>query len=94
VRLAWQRLTRTVKGETERDLRRLGRECPGFRPVSFRPGGIVRDRSGRPVRLLLAPLTVTRRELADALIAVSLGTVPGVPDVVFNRDIQRLARTT
>jgi hypothetical protein len=91
-RLPWQRLTRHLKGRTEKDLRTLAGAHPGFRVYSFRPAGILPVTTGRPVRRLLAPVGVGVDVLAEALIDVATAKVTGVPDIVTHGAIRRLGR--
>ena len=79
LRLPWERQTRIAKGRTERDLRTLAARSRGFHVTCFR---------------LTRPIAVSVADLADALTVVATGAAPGLPDVVHNRDVHRLARAT
>ena len=89
-RLPWQRLTRHLKGRTEKDLRALAATHPAFRVHCFRPAGILPATTGPVVRGLLAPVGVGVDVLAEALIDVATGV--GAPDVVTHRAVRRLGR--
>ena len=71
-RLPWERVTRHLKGRTERDLAALTRERPGFATYAFRPGGILPVEGNRLVERLLAPLVVRVDVLAAAMIDVAV----------------------
>jgi hypothetical protein len=89
----WEKLTRHLKGRTEKDLARLQGQYPQFCAHCFRPGGILPDGASPLLRFLLAPIVVGVGELADAMIA-------GATDaslfrhwpIIGNNDIKRLAR--
>ena len=91
LRLPWERRTRTLKGVTERDLRALAARSLGFHVTCVRPGGILPATAAPLVRRLTRPIAVGVTELADALTTLATGAAPGLPDVLHNRDIQRLA---
>lgn len=92
-RLPWEKLTRHIKGRTERALRELQESHPLFCAHSFRPGGILPEGASRWVRLGLAPIVVGVDELARALVrgAIDPGLFGSWP-LVRNADIKRLAR--
>lgn len=92
-RLPWEKLTRYLKGRTERDLARLQQMYPTFSARSFRPGGILPSPGSAVLRMLLAPIVVGVDELADAMIAGA--TDPGMFrrwPTITNANIKRLAR--
>lgn len=91
LRLPWERQTRTVKGQTERDLRTLAGHSRGFHVTCFRPGGILPATTAPFTRGLTWPIAVSVDDLAAALIAVATDATPGLPDVLDNRDIHHLA---
>lgn len=91
-RLPWQRLTRHLKGRTERDLLALGATHPDFDVRCFRPGGILPADTLPVVRLLLAPIAVTVDRLATALSRVASRAVPHTPPVIPNSQIRALSR--
>jgi nucleoside-diphosphate-sugar epimerase len=92
VRFPWEKLTRHLKGRTERDLHALQERSAAFCAHAFRPGGILPDDANRLLRLALASIVVSVGQLADAMIA-------GAVDdrlfrqwpVIGNRNIKRLA---
>lgn len=91
LRLPWERQTRTVKGQTERDLRALAAHSLGFHVTCFRPGGILPATTAPFTRGLTWPIAVSADDLAAAMIAVATGAAAGLPDVLPNRDIHHLA---
>ncbi|MET0222614.1 MAG: NAD-dependent epimerase/dehydratase family protein [Tardiphaga sp.] len=92
-RLPWERLTRHLKGRTEKDLRRLQADRPQFSVHSFRPGGILPANAHPLSRLLLAPIAIGVTELADAMIAGALQPrLFRQWPTIGNGDIKRLAR--
>ncbi len=91
VRLPWERLTRQLKGRTEKDLLALAEEHRLFGVHCFRPGGILPRNTGGLTRRLTAPIAVQVDDLATALIAVATGR-RGAGDVVTNSDVKTIAR--
>jgi hypothetical protein len=90
----WEKLTRHVKGRTEKDLGGLQNRYPRFCAHCFRPGGILPDGANPLLRVLLAPIVVGVGELADAMIAgaMDVSLFRRWP-IVGNGDIKRLAKT-
>jgi hypothetical protein len=92
-RLPWEKLTRHLKGRTEKNLHALQERNAAFCAHAFRPGGILPDDANRLLRRALAPIVVSVGELSDAMIA-------GAVDdrlfrqwpVIGNRNIKRLAQ--
>lgn len=92
-RFPWEKLTRHLKGRTEKDLAGLQSRYPQFCAHCFRPGGILPDDANPVLRFLLAPIVVGVGELSDAMIAgASHKALFRHWPVVSNRDIKRLAR--
>jgi nucleoside-diphosphate-sugar epimerase len=90
--LPWEKLTRHIKGRTERDLLALQRHFPGFSVHCYRPGGILPRGAGVVARTLLAPIAVGVDTLADALIAGAADPgLAGSLGVISNHGIKRLA---
>ncbi|MET0428148.1 MAG: NAD-dependent epimerase/dehydratase family protein [Microvirga sp.] len=87
----WEKLTRHLKGRTERDLRALQDRHPAFCVHCFRPGGILRDDSGAILRRGLAPIVVEVGVLSEAMIAASHDTLFRAWPIIGNREIKRLA---
>jgi nucleoside-diphosphate-sugar epimerase len=84
-RLPWERLTRRLKGRTERDLQALDLvvRC-------LRPGGVLTASTSLLVRRLLAPIALGVDELAAALVRCALD--PDVaPPTVRHAALRRLA---
>jgi hypothetical protein len=92
-RLPWERLTRHLKGRTEKDLGRLQADHPHFGVHNFRPGGILPADAHALSRLLLAPIAIGVGELADAMIAGALQPrLFRQWPVIGNGNIKQLAR--
>ncbi len=92
-RLPWEKLTRHLKGRTEKDLQALQSRHPGFCTHAFRPGGILPDDANRLLRLAVAPIAVSVGEVADAMIEGALDErLFQQWPMIGNRDIKRLAR--
>lgn len=95
-RLPWERLTRHIKGRTEKDLSGLQQRFPAFSVHCYRPGGILPRDTGPLVRALLAPIAIGVDTLADGLIAGAAAADAGLfraCPVIGNAAIKRLART-
>jgi nucleoside-diphosphate-sugar epimerase len=90
-RLPWQRLTRHLKGRTERDLRQLAREHPGFEVHCFRPGGILPADTGPLLRALLSPIAVGVDQLVTALVRVAGHSAAPQPAVMDDAVIDNVA---
>jgi nucleoside-diphosphate-sugar epimerase len=90
--LPWEKLTRHLKGRTERDLGRLQQRYANFSAHSFRPGGILPVDASPILRTALAPIVVGADTLADAMVAGAMD-----PEmfrrwpVISNANIKRLA---
>jgi hypothetical protein len=92
-RLPWERLTRHLKGRTEKDLSDLEARHPAFCAHAFRPGGILPDDANSILRFALAPIVVSVGELADAMIEGCLDvSLFHQSPVIANSAIKRLAR--
>ncbi|HEY2206884.1 MAG TPA: hypothetical protein VGH99_20680 [Pseudonocardia sp.] len=92
-RLPWQRLTRHLKGRTEKDLLALAGGHPDFAVHCFRPSGILPREVNPAARLLLAPVAIRVDELAGALVGVAAGATPPAPAVIPRSRIRKLAAT-
>jgi hypothetical protein len=92
-RLPWERLTRHLKGRTEKDLHALQERHPTFCVHAFRPGGILPDDTNGLVRFALSPIAVGVGQLADAMIegAIEEPLFRQWP-IIRNGDIWRLAK--
>jgi hypothetical protein len=93
-RFPWERLTRHLKGRTERDLTALQDKHPLFCAHSFRPGGILSATAHAALDYLLAPLVVRVGVLAEAMIVAA--TEPAFfrqASLLHNSDIKRLGRS-
>lgn len=92
-RFPWERLTRHLKGRTERDLAVLQAEHPQFCTHSFRPGGILPAAANAALDYLLAPIVVRVGLLAGAMItaAVEPAFFRQAP-LLHNANIKRLGR--
>jgi len=92
-RFAWERLTRHLKGRTEKDLQLLQERFAHFSCHCFRPGGILPDDTNRLLRWILAPISVRVGTLCDAMIAAaSAEDLFRRAPVISNGAIKRLAR--
>jgi hypothetical protein len=89
----WERLTRHLKGRTERDLSTIQQSCPNFSAHSYRPGGILPKSANPLLRAFFSPIVVDVGDLPEAMI---LGVI--APEMfrqsltITNREIKRLAR--
>lgn len=93
--LPWERLTRHIKGRTEKDLLELQQRFAGFSVHCYRPGGILPRDTGALARALLAPIAIGVDTLADGLIAGAAANHTGMfraGPVIGNAAIKRLAR--
>jgi nucleoside-diphosphate-sugar epimerase len=91
-RFPWERLTRRLKGRTERDLAALQGRHPQFCVHSFRPGGILPAAANAALDYLLAPIVIRVGALAEAMIAAAVE--PALfrhAPLLRNADIKRLA---
>jgi nucleoside-diphosphate-sugar epimerase len=88
----WERLTRHLKGRTEKDLRALAGAHPRFTVCCFRPAGILPRDTGSAARFLLSPISIRVDELAEALIDVAVRPSATTPAVLSNSGIKHLAR--
>lgn len=91
--LPWEKLTRHLKGRTEKDLVALQAAHPQFGVHNFRPGGILPLGANPVLRHLLAPIVVGVGALSDAMIAAA--TTPALfrrQSMIGNADIKRLAQ--
>jgi nucleoside-diphosphate-sugar epimerase len=93
-RLPWQRLTRHVKGRTEKDLRALAARHRGLAVRCFRPGGILPTTVNPVVGALVAPISIRVDRLADALVAVAVDPTSAAQAVLSNAAIKRLAASS
>jgi len=91
VHLPWERMTRQLKGRTEKDLITLAEGHQFFDVHCFRPGGILPLDVGGLTQHLAAPIAVRVDDLATALIAVATGA-RGTGYVVTNSEIKKIAR--
>lgn len=90
--LPWERLTRHLKGRTEKDLQAIAARHPAFSVHCFRPGGILPRDASAALRLLLAPIVIGVDQLARALLRVALeGSDDAAPAVLSNRAIKSVA---
>jgi hypothetical protein len=92
--LPWEKLTRHLKGRTEKDLLALAAAHPQFSAHCFRPAGILPVGSSRVAHALLAPIVVGVDVLADALVDVA--TAPGFrgrAPRITNGAIKKLTRS-
>jgi len=71
-RFPWERMTRHLKGRTERDLAALSAEHPRFASYAFRPGGILPANGSALVQRLLSPWVVRVDVLGAAMIEVAV----------------------
>jgi len=89
-RVRWQKMTRHLKGRTERDLLALAASNPRLRVHCFRPGGILPRGSNLLARVFdrwIVPVDV----LARALVRVATrrgGPAAAVPATIENRAIR------
>ena len=83
-RMPWQKVTRHLKGRTERALLSLCTDYPQLTVTCFRPGGILPRQSHALVHLLLKLWVIGVDRLAKALVATAL-TQPTRPSVVEKR---------
>jgi hypothetical protein len=92
-RFPWERLTRHLKGRTERDLAILQSEHPLFCAHAFRPGGILPATAHVALDYLLAPLVVRVEVLAEAMIVAAMepSFFRQVP-LLHNSDIKHVGR--
>lgn len=91
--LPWEKLTRHIKGRTEKDLLALQSRHQQFHVHCYRPGGILPLDTGRLSSILLAPIAIRVDTLARALIVGA--TDPALADgwpVIANSQIKQLAR--
>lgn len=88
----WEKLTRHLKGRTEKDLGHLQTLYPLFGVHCFRPGGILPDDANPLLRSLLASIVVGVGELSEAMIAGADAGLFRQWPVIGNDAIKRLAR--
>lgn len=89
----WEKLTRHLKGRTEKDLLALAARNQNFGAHCFRPGGILPDNANRFMRFLLAPIVVSVGELADSMITEALDDqFFGQHPVIHNSEIKLIAK--
>jgi nucleoside-diphosphate-sugar epimerase len=94
-RFPWERLTRHLKGRTERELAALQRDHQAFCSHSFRPGGILPTTAHAALDYLLAPIVVRVRALAQAMITAAVEPAFfGQAPLLHNSDIKRVASGT
>jgi nucleoside-diphosphate-sugar epimerase len=89
----WEKLTRHLKGRTEKDLGALQNRYREFCAHSFRPGGVLPDETVGILRLVLAPIAVSVGELSKAMIeAAAEDQFFRRRSIITNGDIKRLAK--
>ena len=86
----WEKMTRHLKGRTERDLAGLTQEFPLFRATSFRPGGILPETASSITNLLLSPIAIRVDRLAAAMIGEVTGSSTEPYRVLRNHALRRL----
>jgi nucleoside-diphosphate-sugar epimerase len=84
----WEKMTRHLKGRTERDLDRLTEQHRIFRATSFRPAGILPKSTSAVVDRLLAPIAIRVDRLAKIMIDESISTAPVRYRVLSNKTIR------
>lgn len=89
----WEKLTRHLKGRTEKDLGKLQSRFPQFCAHCFRPGGILPEKANPLLSFLLAPLVVDVGALSDAMIEGALDEkLFRQWPVIGNSNIKQLAK--
>lgn len=92
--LPWEKITRHLKGRTERDLQQLTTQYPLFSATSFRPAGILPEAHGlipSLANLLLAPISIRVDRLAAGMIHEATFGVGAKYRVVSNAAIKKMA---
>ena len=87
----WEKITRHLKGRTERDLHRLAAAHPAFSVTCFRPGGILPRQSARLAKWLLSALVIGVEDLAKALIHVATAPASFPAGKLTNAQIKAVA---
>ena len=87
----WEKITRHLKGRTERDLHGLAATHPAFSLTCFRPGGILPRESPALVRWLLGPLVIGVEDLATALVRVVTEPETRLPSTLTNAQIKAVS---
>jgi nucleoside-diphosphate-sugar epimerase len=87
----WQRMTRHLKGRTERSLETLTEQYRDFRATCYRPAGILPKSTSGLVDTMLAPIAVRVDRLALAMIEESLRNVAEHYAVLHNSTIRKIA---
>lgn len=91
--LPWEKLTRHLKGRTEKDLLKLQDRYPCFSVNCMRPGGILPRDAGAMSRLLLAPIAIGVETLAEGMItAATHAALFRTSPVTGNSGIRHLAK--
>jgi hypothetical protein len=87
----WQKLTRHLKGRTERSLESLTERFANFNATSFRPAGILPKSTGKFVDTLLSPIAVRVDRLAHTMIEEAVRDVAERYSVLNNSTIRKIA---
>ncbi len=90
--LPWEKLTRHLKGRTEKHLNQLQEEYPNFAVHSFRPGGILPVGPTKWWHRLLDFMIVRVDDLARAMIKTTRTQYWGKDILVLNSEIKQLAK--
>lgn len=89
----WEKLTRHLKGRTEKELAELQARYEQFCVHCFRPGGILPDSANLLLRFLMSPIVVRVGELSDAMIiGATNDSLFRQRPILGNHDIKKLAR--
>jgi nucleoside-diphosphate-sugar epimerase len=92
-RVPWEKLTRHLKGRTERDLAEITQANPQFAVRSFRPGGILPRGSNGLAKWILAGVSIGVEQLARAMILEACRGDSRGYQVIKNSAIKELALT-
>jgi nucleoside-diphosphate-sugar epimerase len=87
----WQKLTRHLKGRTERSLQDLTQRFPNFHATCFRPAGILPKSTSTFIDKLLAPIAVRVDNLARTMIEEATRNQAEAYAVLNNSTIRKIA---
>ncbi|MGV3278237.1 SDR family oxidoreductase [Rickettsiales bacterium LUAb2] len=85
----WEKITRILKGKTEKDLSIIANNSKYLKVYCFRPAGILPARTNRIVKFLLSPISITVDKLANAFINTIVNN-QNMPKIISNRNIKKL----
>ncbi|WCT13300.1 hypothetical protein [Mucilaginibacter jinjuensis] len=90
--LPWEKLTRHLKGRTEKDRNHLQARYTYFCVHSFRPGGILPDKTAKCWHFLIGFIIVRVNVLANAMISITKSkSLFRRKEMITNSEIEKLA---